>query len=74
MPENDEDFGQYRRLILSEMKRHEGWLNKIDEKLQALHNDFTKEVTRINTQATSRGLIAGAIPGLITAIAIWLMR
>lgn len=65
----EEDASEYlrdQRLILSELKRFNDWLSRLDARLNELH-------TRLTTQEIRAGLfgaIAGAIPLLIAAL-VW---
>lgn len=62
---SDDSWGEYRRLVLSELER-------IDRSLAIIHRDVSSirsEVTTLKVKASVWGLMGGLIP-VIVAIAV----
>jgi len=60
-------------ILLRELDRLEGRFDRLDGKLDELGN----RVTRLETKATIRGMLGGALTTIITAVAgvlVWLWK
>jgi hypothetical protein len=83
------DWVEYRRLILSELQRLNDSFGEFDKKLNLFKDSITVridvlrsddiaklrvEVAMLQVKAGVWGLVAGLIPGLITAMYVFLSR
>ncbi len=62
----DDDWRGYRRLVVSELKRHDGWLKSLEERTGELRTDLKV----LQAKAALWGAGAGLILGTIAALAI----
>lgn len=62
----DDDWRGYRRLVVSELKRHDKWLQSHEERLGDLRTDLKV----LQARAAMWGAGAGLILGTIAALAI----
>lgn len=69
MPPNGPDnWNEYRRLMLAELERHEGWLKVLETR----KNELRVEVERLKIKAGIWGLMGGLIPAVAAAL-LWLL-
>jgi hypothetical protein len=74
----DEAWGEYRMLVLAELKRLTEAIADVKEKIDELQSrdisELRSEIAILKLKSGMWGLIAGAIPGMIAALYVVLSK
>jgi len=68
-PDNNGEFKEYRRLLISELERLTREVNECRQEIQSIH----REITKLNVKSGVWGLMGGAIPVGI-GLLVWFLQ